>query len=99
MPSHLAMWFTGNPPAVVNSPPTYTSVPLIAIASTSLKPPETPPPRLDHAVPFHLAMLLAGTPPAVVKYPPTYTSFPLTAIALTPLTWPMTPSPSEDHEV
>src|SRR5438874_174092 len=34
LPSHLAMRLADTPPAVSKSPPTYTSLPLIAIALT-----------------------------------------------------------------
>src|SRR5215203_4509303 len=78
---HLAILFTVTPPASVKSPPTYTSLPLTAMAFT---PPSTPPPRADHwpVRLFHLAMLLAGVVPARVNAPPTYTSVPLKARAL-----------------
>ena len=72
-PLHLAILFAGAPPAVVNDPPAYTSLPLIAIAKTVLL---SPAPRESQPVPFHLAIRFAGVPPAVVKLPPTYTSPP-----------------------
>lgn len=68
------------PPAVVKSPPAYTSEPVTASASTD---PFIPEPRADQALPFHLAMWLAATSPAVVNLPPAYTSEPETASAST----------------
>src|SRR5438067_7790486 len=81
------MEFADTPPAEKKSPPTYTSLPLIAIAST--KPPSTPLPSADQLLPSHLAMPFAGTPPAAPKCPPAYTSLPLIAIVLT---WAFVPS-------
>src|SRR3990172_5286756 len=64
-------------------PPTYTSLPPIAIALTvekqGVEHPLTPPPNADQLLPSHLAILLALMPPAVVNLPPTYTLVPLTA--------------------
>src|SRR6266699_2491302 len=77
-----------SPPALVNSPPVYTLLPLIAIAFSVL--PFMPLPRADQllVVVSHLAMRLAGAPPAVVKPPLKYTELPLIAIAYTELLVP-----------
>src|SRR6266704_268097 len=71
------------PPAVVNPPPAYRSLPDTASAYTKLLPPRTPEPSADQLLPFHLAMELAALPPAVVKSPPAYTVLPDTASAYT----------------
>src|SRR5215212_4448875 len=80
LPFHFAMCLADNPPAVVKSPATITSVPLMAIARAEMS---RPLPNADQVLPFHLAMWLAGDPPAVEKSPPTYTSVPLTPMAYT----------------
>src|SRR5438876_3912117 len=69
LPFHLAMLFAGMPPAIVNGPPAYTSLPVTASARSSgpFAPPLTPQPRTDQFAPSHFAMPLAGAPPAVVK--------------------------------
>jgi hypothetical protein len=81
----LAILPTVTSPAVVKAPPTYTSLPLIAIALASLLFPDNPDPRADQAevVMFHLAILLAELPPAVEKLPPAYRSVPFIARART----------------
>jgi len=94
LPFHLAILLIGVPSAVKRKkfPPTYTSLPLTAMALTK---PRTlsfgPVPSVLQLLPFHLAILLAEIPPAALKFPPTYTSLPLTAIAKT---LPFTPAPS-----
>src|SRR6266571_3348995 len=64
LPSHLAMLLAVPPPAVVNCPPAYTSLPETASADT---PPFIPEPSAVQLLPFHLAVLVAAPPPAVVK--------------------------------
>src|SRR5258706_14992535 len=73
------------PPAIVNWPPAYRSLPDTASAHTQgpYKPPPTPEPSAVQVLPFHLAMLVAALPPAVVNSPPAYTSLPETASAYT----------------
>src|SRR5260370_41482647 len=66
------------PPAVVNAPPAYRSLPDTASARTVWFSPE---PSRDQLLPFHLAMLLAELPPAVVKRPPAYTSLARNSVA------------------
>jgi hypothetical protein len=63
----------------MKTPPTYTSVPLMAIVVTVPVIDRTrPSDSVPSILPFQRAMLLApGTPPALVKKPPTYTSVPL----------------------
>ncbi len=56
------------PPAVVNRPPAYRSLPATTKAYTV---PFIPEPSALQVFPSHRAMLLADTPPAVVKSPPT----------------------------
>src|SRR5437667_8890586 len=75
------------PPAVVNWPPAYRSLPDTASAPTTRASPfiPMPEPRLDQLLPFHLAMLLAALPPAVVNWPPAYTWLADTASAFTPM--------------
>ena len=53
LPFHFATYFALLPPAVVNWPPAYTSVPDTANAET---PPFSPDPKGDQELPFHLAM-------------------------------------------
>src|SRR5207249_4921789 len=71
------------PPAVVNPPPAYTSLPDTASADTKgpLRPPLIPEPSADQLLPSHLAMSFAALPPAERKSPPAYTSLPDTASA------------------
>jgi hypothetical protein len=101
LPSHLAMFLAGLPPAVVKLPPAYTSPPDTASAATSGSPP-IPEPSGDQLLPFHLATKLAAVPPAVVKWPPAYRSLPDTASADThgvhPWAAPI-PEPSGDQLV
>src|SRR5215510_8342361 len=88
-PSHLATLPVVMPSALVNLPPTYTSLPLTAIDLTvSL----TPTPRLAQFLPSHFATKVGQLPHP--NEPPAYTSLPLTAIVLTVL---VTPSPNGDH--
>src|SRR5262249_31105052 len=84
-------------PAVSKRPPaTRSPLARTARALTDGVPfPDTPAPRLDHAVPFQRATRLADVPPAVVNVPPATTS-PLgrAASALTP---PGMPEPMASH--
>src|SRR5947199_4852854 len=83
------------PPAVVNPPPAYKSLPTTASADTLLF---TPEPRGDQLRPSHLAMLV----PWLTYAPPTYRSLPDTASAYTPppehAKSPGPPEPS-DHQL
>src|SRR6476661_6071038 len=97
LPFQRATLLASTPPALAKRPPTYTSVPAMAMACTAVlnMPSDTPLPRLCQALPSHLAMHEAGTPPAPAKEPPTYTSVPLMAIACTiPATPSLVPVPS-----
>jgi len=80
LPFHLATFVAAVPPAEVNQPPAYRSLPDTARANTSLFSPE---PKADQLLPSHFAMLVAAVPPAVVKKPPTYKLVPDTASAFT----------------
>src|SRR5437016_5796822 len=83
------------PPAVVNAPPAYTSLPDTASASTVQFIPE---PSADQLLPSHLAMLLAALPPAVVNPSPAlYTSLPSTANAYAWESEPAIPEPRADQ--
>src|SRR5438477_7903544 len=88
------------PPAIVNSPPAYRSLPDTVSADTyadTLKKPRgtsIPEPRDVQLLPFHLAMPLASLPPAVVNAPPAYRSPPDTASADTEVSIPV---PSGDQ--
>src|SRR5260370_31747836 len=77
-PFHLAMELAALPPAVVNWPPAYRSLPDTASAHTASF---IPKPSADQVLPFHWAMFVSALPPAVVKSPPAYTSLPDTASA------------------
>src|SRR5260370_32198937 len=81
------------PPASVNPPPAYRSLPDTASANTV---PPSPEPSADQLLPFHLAIRLAALQPAFVKSPPAYTSLPDTASADTlPMSPPLIiPEPS-----
>jgi hypothetical protein len=82
LPSQRAMLFAALPPAEVKVPPTYTVLPLTAIAFTlPFTPLAAPLPTVDQLLPFQRAMRFASVPPISVKEPPAYTSLPLTAIA------------------
>ena len=84
LPFHLAMFLAGLPPAVVNLPPAYKSLPDTVIAYTAgEEPPLIPEPNGVQLLPFHFAMQLAGLPPAVVNMPPAYRSLPDAANANT----------------
>src|SRR5438094_1003138 len=79
------------PPAILNPPPAYRSLPDTASAYTLAEPklpPPIPEPSADQLLPSHLAMELATLPPAVVKLPPAYTLLPDTASADTTLSIP-----------
>ncbi len=67
LPLHFAMFGKAFPPAVVNGPPTYRSVPTARNVKTS---PFVPPPTSDHALPFHCARWFAVTLPDPVNVPP-----------------------------
>src|SRR5205814_238067 len=85
------------PPAVVNCPPAYRSLPDTARADTSLSIPD---PSAVQLLPFHLAMKLAALPSAVVKLPPAYTSLPDNASAFSEggsSLPPPTPEPRADQ--
>src|SRR5688572_24907526 len=92
-PFHMATRGTETPPAVLNIPPAYTSVPETASDSTVRS---IPVPMLTHDVPFQRAMLFRD--PASVKWPPASTFVPDTAIALTKsLPRVPRPDPIADH--
>src|SRR5206468_3441984 len=89
LPFHLAMKLAVLPPALLNRPPAYTSLPDTASAYTMggywppWPPQHIPEPSADQLLPFHLAMIFAPLSPAVVNTPPAYTSPPDTASAYT----------------
>ena len=62
LPSHLAMFAAGIPPAVSNTPPAYKSVPRAARANTTDTngPPLTPVPSADQALPFQEGIAAVG---------------------------------------
>src|SRR5436305_11362307 len=74
------------PPAVVNQPPAYRSLPDTASALTLILEPNA-----DQLLPFHLAMLAA----AMSNAPPAYRSMPDTTNAITA----PSPEPSADQVV
>src|SRR5262245_10259618 len=80
LPFHLATFVAGVPPAEVNQPPAYRSLPDTARANTLLFIPD---PKAVQLLTFHLATLVAAMPPAVVKTPPTYKFVPDPASAFT----------------
>src|SRR5437870_9699630 len=82
------------PPAVVNWPPAYRSLPDTTKAPTMGRKPEgspMPEPSAVQLLPSHLAMELAALPPAVLNLPPAYRSLPDTASANTA---PRNPEPT-----
>src|SRR5262249_35343191 len=85
LPLHLARPLAAMPPAVVNWPPAYRSLPDTASADTKSRQPRqplpNPEPNADQLLPFHLAIWFAGMPPAHVNQPPAYRSLPDTASA------------------
>lgn len=91
LPFQQAIRLAVMPPALVKLPPTYTLLPLTAMASTLEF---NPLPTVDQLRPFQRARLVMRIPPAAVNTPPIYASPPLMPIACAPPRIPNEPKRS-----